>query len=236
MTYRRRAAAERAAAGPDPGAASIMALVVELADEQLCVRAIHRLVHGAPARPPDAARRHVRRPRRRCQHPGRGRGAAATDAGRGRARSRRRIRPGAAGPAPRPARTRARGPARAAAIRRRLGLRRRRAPRVRRRRAHLPQRRADRRLARRQGRGRRRGAAAGGDDRPDPRRRARPTPDAGEDDVLRTQAADGNGLPRAGRSAESVDFPGRARVQQRGEVAGAVALGGTTSWRCTSSS
>ncbi len=48
-TYRaERAAAERAAAGPDPGAASIMALVVELADEQLCVRAIHRLVHGAP--------------------------------------------------------------------------------------------------------------------------------------------------------------------------------------------
>ena len=47
--------AERAAASggsgdaPDPGSGAIMALVVELADEQLCVRAIHRLVHGAPA-------------------------------------------------------------------------------------------------------------------------------------------------------------------------------------------
>jgi uncharacterized protein (DUF1015 family) len=33
----------------DAGAASIMALVVELADDQLSVGAIHRLVHGAPA-------------------------------------------------------------------------------------------------------------------------------------------------------------------------------------------
>jgi uncharacterized protein (DUF1015 family) len=42
--------AERAAVGAaDPGAASIMALVVELADEQLFVRAIHRLIRGAPA-------------------------------------------------------------------------------------------------------------------------------------------------------------------------------------------
>ncbi|HZP30476.1 MAG TPA: DUF1015 domain-containing protein [Acidimicrobiia bacterium] len=41
-TYR----AERPAA--DAGAAAIMALVVELADEQLSVAAIHRLVHGAP--------------------------------------------------------------------------------------------------------------------------------------------------------------------------------------------
>ena len=40
--------AERAAIGSDPGAASIMALVVELTEDQLCVRAIHRLVHGAP--------------------------------------------------------------------------------------------------------------------------------------------------------------------------------------------
>jgi uncharacterized protein (DUF1015 family) len=38
--------AERPAA--DAGAASIMALVVELADDQLSVGAIHRLVHGAP--------------------------------------------------------------------------------------------------------------------------------------------------------------------------------------------
>jgi uncharacterized protein (DUF1015 family) len=34
--------------GADAGAASIMALVVELADDQLSVGAIHRLVHGAP--------------------------------------------------------------------------------------------------------------------------------------------------------------------------------------------
>jgi uncharacterized protein (DUF1015 family) len=41
--YRR----ERAEPGvDDPGARSIMALVVELAPEQLCVRAIHRLLHG----------------------------------------------------------------------------------------------------------------------------------------------------------------------------------------------
>ncbi len=41
--YRR----ERAEAGvEDPGARAIMALVVELAPEQLCVRAIHRLLHG----------------------------------------------------------------------------------------------------------------------------------------------------------------------------------------------
>jgi uncharacterized protein (DUF1015 family) len=41
--YRR----ERAAAGvDDPGADAIMALVVELAPEQLCVRAIHRLLTG----------------------------------------------------------------------------------------------------------------------------------------------------------------------------------------------
>ncbi len=33
----------------DPGSEAIMALVVELAEDQLCVRAIHRLVHGAPA-------------------------------------------------------------------------------------------------------------------------------------------------------------------------------------------
>jgi uncharacterized protein (DUF1015 family) len=32
----------------DEGAATIMTFVVELADEQLCVRAIHRLVHGSP--------------------------------------------------------------------------------------------------------------------------------------------------------------------------------------------
>jgi uncharacterized protein (DUF1015 family) len=41
--YRR----ERAEAGvADPGADAIMALVVELAPEELCVRAIHRLLHG----------------------------------------------------------------------------------------------------------------------------------------------------------------------------------------------
>lgn len=41
--YRR----ERAEAGiDDPGADAIMALVVELAPEELCVRAIHRLLHG----------------------------------------------------------------------------------------------------------------------------------------------------------------------------------------------
>jgi uncharacterized protein (DUF1015 family) len=39
--------AERAAAGiDDPGAGAIMTLVVELAPEQLCVRAIHRLLTG----------------------------------------------------------------------------------------------------------------------------------------------------------------------------------------------
>jgi uncharacterized protein (DUF1015 family) len=44
--YRR----ERADAGADDaGAAAIMALVVELAPEQLCVRAIHRLLHGVGA-------------------------------------------------------------------------------------------------------------------------------------------------------------------------------------------
>ena len=38
---------ERRAGGrPDPGADAIMALVVELAPEQLCVRAIHRLIHA----------------------------------------------------------------------------------------------------------------------------------------------------------------------------------------------
>jgi uncharacterized protein (DUF1015 family) len=41
--YRR----ERAEAGADdPGAEAIMALVVELAPDELCVRAIHRLLHG----------------------------------------------------------------------------------------------------------------------------------------------------------------------------------------------
>lgn len=40
--------AERSATGaPDAGARAIMALVVELAPEQLCVRAIHRLLTGA---------------------------------------------------------------------------------------------------------------------------------------------------------------------------------------------
>jgi uncharacterized protein (DUF1015 family) len=36
----------RAGAGDDAGAGFIMMLVVELADDQLCVRAIHRLLHG----------------------------------------------------------------------------------------------------------------------------------------------------------------------------------------------
>lgn len=41
--------AERAAAGDaDPGADAIMTLVVELAPQQLCVRAIHRLLTGIP--------------------------------------------------------------------------------------------------------------------------------------------------------------------------------------------
>ena len=41
---------ERRAAGiDDPGADAIMTLVVELAPGQLCVRAIHRLLHGAGA-------------------------------------------------------------------------------------------------------------------------------------------------------------------------------------------
>jgi uncharacterized protein (DUF1015 family) len=40
------ACAYRAEQPGDPGAAAIMTLVVELADEQLCVRPIHRLVHG----------------------------------------------------------------------------------------------------------------------------------------------------------------------------------------------
>ena len=44
--YRR----ERAEAGiTDPGADAIMCLVVELAPEELCVRAIHRLLHGVGA-------------------------------------------------------------------------------------------------------------------------------------------------------------------------------------------
>ena len=61
--------AERRAAGADdPGADAIMTLVVELAPDQLCVRAIHRLLTGVGAVDlRDRARRPVRGARRRAQ-------------------------------------------------------------------------------------------------------------------------------------------------------------------------
>ena len=78
--------AERRAAGvDDPGADAIMALVVELAPEQLCVRAIHRLLDGVGGdRPARRAGRPVpsRRGRRqRARGRGRARGRACATSG-----------------------------------------------------------------------------------------------------------------------------------------------------------
>ena len=69
-----------------------------------------------------------------------------------------------------------------------------------------------------------------GDRRTDPRRRVRGRAHAGEDDVLRTQAAHRHGHPQPRRlsaslsSASYVDVPDCARVEQGAEVARAVAL------------
>ena len=99
--------AERRAAGvDDPGADGIMTLVVELAPEQLCVRAIHRLLD----------RRRRRRPARRARPARSGSHAAGANVPEGvaalevamrderRARPRRPRRAGAAAPGPRSSR------------------------------------------------------------------------------------------------------------------------------------
>ena len=81
---------ERGAGGvADPGSNGIMTLVVELAPDQLCVRAIHRLLHRCDGnRPQDRACHTLHRPRCRPQRPGGGCRARGSDA------PRRRPRPG----------------------------------------------------------------------------------------------------------------------------------------------
>ena len=194
--YRR----ERRAAGiDDRGADAIMTLIVELAPNQLCVRAIHRLLTGTgdvdlrdalggpffvhragPNVPEGVAALEV------AMRDGDGLGLVdrdglallmptaelelALERAPGRA-ARRRLRP----------------------------LRRRRAPGGPGRVARVPQRRADRRRRGGQGRCRRRGAAAPGHRGDHPRRRGSRPPDAGEDDVLRTQAPYRHGVPQPGR-------------------------------------
>ncbi len=179
------------------GAAAIMTFVVELADDELCIEPIHRLIDAAGRhRRPGPARRRVRRRRRGREHARRRRRADRIDARAPGPRDRRHARPRPRRPPGRSARRGARGraPGRGRDRRRRH----RGAGRSPTRRGDLavPPRRPWGRRARRQGRGHRRDPLLTRLGRDHPGGGRRPRAHAAEDDVLLAQAPDGNGLSR----------------------------------------